>query len=150
MATVEDFVKLRSLAEGSLNEGNLPAAQAQAEQLLEIAEDFTGNWNYGNAIHHGNLILGRIALQKEDLDLAKKHLLLAGDTPGSPQLSSFGPNMLLAKELLEVGEQEIVLQYIDLCANFWRISPLSQEPLEKWKSAIQIDQIPEFGAHLIY
>ena len=34
---------------------------------------------------------------------AGKYLVEAAHTPGSPQLNSFGPNVTLAKELLEMG-----------------------------------------------
>ena len=45
--------------------------------------------------------------------------MAAGATPGSPQLDSFGPNMTLAKELLEKGQPDVVLHYFALCKNFW-------------------------------
>jgi hypothetical protein len=47
-----------------------------------------------------------------DIEEAKKQLLLAGKTPSSPQLNSFGPNMILAKELLDKGEKDTVLHYL--------------------------------------
>ncbi|MEI6198193.1 MAG: hypothetical protein WCS42_28075, partial [Verrucomicrobiota bacterium] len=52
-------------------------------------------------------------------DEAAKYLLAAGKTPGSPQLNSFGPDFALAKELLILGQKEVVLQYLDLVGNFW-------------------------------
>jgi hypothetical protein len=75
-----------------------------AKNLLIQAESMKDNWNYGNAVHTANLVLGRIALADGDVEEAKCLLLLAGQTPGSPQLNSFGPDMLFAEELLEKGE----------------------------------------------
>ncbi len=94
-------------------------AAAFARELLELAERYRADWNYGNAIHKGHLILGRVALRRGDLDAARRELLLAGRTPGSPQLDSFGPNMTLAKELLKAGEKGVVLEYFELCRRFW-------------------------------
>lgn len=76
---------------------------------------------------------------------AAGYLLEAGRTPGSPQLSSFGPNMQLARELLEAGETRPVLEYFELCRKFWP-SPA----LDAWAAEVRAGQIPEFGANLKY
>ena len=103
------------------------------------------DWNTGNAIHHGNLVLGRLALQAGDNDKAKSHLLKAGKTSGSPQLNSFGPNMTLAKELLDKGEKEVVLEFFQLCAKFWK-----SDKLDQWIAIVKDGGIPSFGGNLLY
>ena len=75
------------------------------------------------------------------------YLIEAGRTPGSPQLNSFGPNMLLAKELLEKGETATVLEYLDLCTKFWRIDHGS---VSTWKKLIADGKQPNFFANLLY
>ena len=79
-------------------------------------------------------------------------MLKAGNTKGSPQLNSFGPNMLLAKELLEIGEMEIVIAYMELCKQFWHSTMrlVAGRPLKKWKQSIENGEIPDFGANLNY
>ena len=127
--------------------GSLDRAKDYAEDLLATAERYKNDWNYGNTIHKGHLILGRIELRRGDRLTAAKHLLEAGKTPGSPQLNSFGPNMILAKELLEAGEQKAVLQYLELCGRFWKSD---FGALEKWKEMISGGRFPNFGANLLY
>lgn len=131
----------------NVDAGSLDRAKDFAEELLPIAERYKKDWNYGNAIHKGYLILGRIDLRRGDRGAAAKHLLEAGNTPGSPQLKSFGPNMVLAKELLEAGEQKAVLQYLELCGRFWKSD---FGALEKWKEMISGGKVPNFGANLLY
>ena len=114
---------------------------------MEMLKDDAPGWNRGNQIHHGNLTLGHIALLEGNLDEAKSRLLLAGKTPGSPQLNSFGPNMALAKELLERGESEVVLEYFELCKKFWD-SP--RRGLEQWTEDVKANRIPQFGGNLAY
>ena len=109
--------------------------------------DFKENWNYGNAIHKMNIARGRIALKEGDVEKAKISLIAAGETKGSPQLDSFGPNMTLAKALLKKGEKEVVIQYFDLCGNFWE-NKFSR--LNKWKAIVEKGGIPDFGANLKY
>ncbi len=60
--------------------------------------------------------------------------------------------MLLAKELLEIGESAIVLAYMELCKKFWHssIRKIAGSPLKKWKQSIANGEIPEFGANLNY
>jgi len=142
------FYLLTRMAPTALAAGDSVKAGDYAKTLLAMASDLQKDWNYGNAIHVGNLVLGEIALDAGDLKEAKRYMLQAGDTPGSPQLNSFGPNMLLARELLEKGETEVVLKYFELCQRFWEVH--GPERLEQWRADVANGRIPKFGANLIY
>lgn len=133
---------LPELAKVALEAGEAAKARGYAEEMLK--SDSAG-WNAGNLVHHGHLVLGRIALRDGDMKTAQEHLLAAGKTQGSPQLNSFGPNMTLAKELLEKGERQAVLEYFKLCGNFWK-----RGNLEAWTQEVQAGKIPDFGANLEY
>ena len=114
---------------------------------MALAQKLPRDWNYGNAIHNGNMVLGRFAVQQGRIDDAKRFLLEAGKSPGSPQLDSFGPNMGLAKDLLEKGEREVVVEYFELCRKFWE---LHGDQLDKWSQQVKDGKIPDFGANLDY
>ena len=109
----------------------------------------TEGWSLGNRIHHGHLTLGRIALAEGNVEEAKERLLKAGATPGSPQLNSFGPNMALAKDLLERGEPDVVVRYFELCSEFWN-SDRAKEKLAEWTEQARAGSIPDFRANLNY
>ena len=141
------FYLLCNLAKISFNAGEMKKADQYARQLLKEADTRKNDWNYGNAIHDGNMVLGRIALKSGDIEKAKYYLIEAGKTPGSPQLNSFGPNMTLAKELLEKGEKEIVRKYFKLCENFWE---MDMGRLKEWTSIVKKGEIPDFGPNLVY
>lgn len=142
-----DLDQLIGLARAALGAGEATKAETYAKELLEEASQRQAEWNYGPAIHHGNLVLGRIVLKKGDLEAAKAHLLKAGKISGGGTLSSFGPNMVLAKELLEKGEKQTVLEYLELCKKFW---PYGTKQLETWIGTIRKGGIPEFGGNLHY
>jgi len=135
---------LDNLARTAFAAGLNDDAKAYATKMLD---DDTDGWNLGNRIHYGNLIFGQIALSEGNIDEAKSRLLLAGKTTGSPQLNSYGPNMLLAKELLERGETEVVLEYFELCKKFWA---LPHSKLEQWADDVKSNRIPQFGDNLGY
>jgi hypothetical protein len=134
---------LPDLATIALEAGEAAKARGYAEEMLN--SDLQEGWNAGNLVHHGHLVLGRLALRDGDTKTAKEHLLAAGKTQGSPQLNSFGPNMTLAKELLEKGERQAVLEYFKLCGTFWK-----NKNLEAWTREVQAGKIPDFGANLDY
>jgi len=69
----------------------------------------------------------------------------AGKTPGSPQINSFGSNMSLANDLLEMGEKETVIQYFEYCKKFWKSE---DGRLDSWISAIRGGGKPYFGSNL--
>jgi tetratricopeptide (TPR) repeat protein len=141
------FYALNDAAKESFEVGKIEDARKYAKELLTLAPKFHGDWNYGNAIQDGNLVLGRIALKEGRTDEAKQNLIEAGKSPGSPQMNSFGPNMSLAKDLLEKGERETVLQYFELCRKFWS---MGQDTLTQWTKDVKAGQTPDFGANLVY
>jgi DNA-binding winged helix-turn-helix (wHTH) protein len=141
------FYNLVNLAKRAFTAGEMEKAQDYSRQLLQLAPEYKDDWNYGNAVFFGNLVLGRLEVRKSDLDRAGLYLLAAGNTPGSPQLDSFGPNMSLAKDLLEKGRSEVVLRFLVLCHKFWK---LDHGKLIRWNAAIRGGQIPDFGGNLYY
>ena len=144
----ERFYKLSEVAAAAYDAGDYDKADAYANELLSEANSNKANWNYGNAVFHGNLILGRVALKRDNnASQAESYLLTAGKTPGSPQLNSFGPNMSLAKDLLVAGERDSVVDFLDECANFWKADG---GRLSDWKNTIQSGGIPNFAPNLNY
>lgn len=121
-------------------------AKAYASELLKSLDETTAktNWNYGNAVHNGNLILGHVALAEGNIPEAKQFLLAAGSTPGSPQLGSFGPNMSLAEQLLMRGEKQVVLEYFELCRKFWKRGGARLDGLKK---AVEEGTKPKFSKY---
>jgi hypothetical protein len=141
------FYLTTKAAPTALEAGETTKASLYSQALLQQAAQMPNDWNYGNAIHVAHLVLGEIALSRGDLGEAKIQLLKAGETPGSPQLDTFGPNMRLAQQLLAKGEREVVLQYFELCAKFWQDR---QNLLNGWKALILEGATPEFRANLSY
>ena len=127
---------LSDLAQAYFQAGDTAKAAATANQLLALPES---DPNYGNAVHNGNIVLGRIAVKSGDIAEAKRRLIAAGNTPGSPVLGSFGPNWNLAQELFAKGERDTVLAYIDLCRKFWK---LDRGRLDSWTTAIRAGGSP--------
>ena len=122
-------------------------AQAAANELLGMVEGYRADWNYGNSIHKANSALGRIALRQGDKLAARNYLIASAKSDGSPQMNTFGPNMILAKEMLEAGEKEAVLEYLQLCGKFWS---MEDGRLAVWKRMIDEGRMPRFGANLLF
>lgn len=147
-ATDQDrFYALNDAAKESFEVGKIDDATKYATELLTLAKKFHGDWNYGNAIQDGNVVLGRIAVTEGKIDDAKTFLLAAGKSPGSPQMDSFGPNMSLARDLLLKGEKDVVLEYFSLCSKFWH---KNFSKLDQWTDDVKAGRIPDFGANLVY
>ena len=144
----ERYDALAAAAKTSVYFGSLDEARAYATELLEFARTTEGiTWNLGNALHDGHEVLGLVALRLGHTDEAAKELLLAGETPGSPQADTFGPNMLLAKELLEHGDRSTVIAYFNLCRRFWE---MERGRLDQWTKDASEGNVPDFGANLVF
>jgi predicted Zn-dependent protease len=133
---------LQYLAKAAVAAGQPKKATKYAQEMLD---NNPKDWNYGNNIHHANIILGEIAFEQGDIDAAKQYLIKAGKTPGSPQLNSFGPSMKLAKQLLQQGERDTVLEYFKLCGKFWKFR--GKKKLNAWIVAVKAGKEPDWGIH---
>jgi hypothetical protein len=157
---------LIDLAKAALNAGELEKATAYGKELLDTRPQNPGDRSEGDAIYFGNWTLGRVALREPrgkfhhfvDLVVGKtsqpgdprragKYLIQAAYGKGSPVLNSFGPNTLLAKELLERGQKKVVLRYFVLCASFWK---MDRGKLAEWTAAVKRGEMPKFGGNLTF
>jgi len=114
------WLLLDQIAKTRLHVGLLERTRTLSSELLGSADLYKDDWNYGNAIHQANILLGRVSLREGNANAAKQYLLSAGRSCGSPQLNSFGPSMSLANEMLAAGQTSTVLEYLKLCAIFWK------------------------------
>ncbi len=131
---------LQELAWAAFEAGEAAKAREYAEAMLV---DYPHERNLADHTHHGNLVLGRLALAEGEIGEAGDRLLAAANLEsGSPVLGSFGPEMGLAKLLLERGEREIVLEYFRRCGRFWEHG---QDKLAEWTRAVEAGETPDFG-----
>ena len=132
----------RSLATAAFEAERYDDAETYATAMLDNLHDGS---NVGSQRHHANIVLGQLALVEDDVERAKYHLLEAAKISGSRPLSSFGPNMRLAADLLQRGEKDVVLAYFELCSNFW-----PKDKLKDWAALVEAGRTPDFGANLVY
>lgn len=144
---LERFLHLPQLAIAALQAGDLNKATAYARESLDSSAQPKSLQRNGNGVHDGNMVLGLVALKGGDIAAARQYLLEAGKTVGSPTLNSFGPNMTLAKGLLDAGERDVVLDYFAECRVIWK---LGSKQLDDWSATIRGGGLPEFGANLVY
>lgn len=137
---------LPRLAKAAFAAGDYTRAAGYAAEALAAARSGVFWWT-GDAIHQGNIVLGRLALRKNDIEDARRSLLAAGKTPGSSTLASTGPNMQLAKDLLDRGESAAVIQYLEECGTFW---DGNRGKLAEWIALVKAGLKPDFGANLTY
>ena len=120
-------------------------ASAKMEQMPAAAthnERITRQWDRGEAIHDANMILGEIALSEGKTKEAGQFLIEAGKVTGGLTLSSYGPDLALAKDLLDLGENQAVLTFFEECNVFWTTG---RDSLVQWKKTILAGQKPDFG-----
>lgn len=139
------WVHLGKIAIWTVDAGDLATANAMANELMELAPRYQRDWNYGNVIHDVNIVRGRIALRMGNKAAAVGFLRDAGGTRGSPQLDTYGPNMILARELLEAGEREAVLDYFTQVERFW---VMPRGATTAWRQQVALGLVPSFGANI--
>jgi len=133
------FTRLDDKAYEELKAGDLKRAETLAAELVKVSREFEGHWNYGNALHHGNTVLGLVAIKRGDIDNAVEYLSKSGNTPGSPQLDSHGPSFCLAIELLKHHRESEVLSYLSQIEKFW---DFGYKHLPKWRADIEQGHVP--------
>jgi len=134
------FYELDSLINKYYQKGDFIKAKKLTLEYLALAEHYKNNWNYGNAIHDANRMLGLMSYQKGEYDEAVLYLSKAGKSTGSPQLNTFGPELDLANLLLKQGKATEVKSYLLGIQTFWK---MDNGIVEEWIEAIDTNEKPE-------
>lgn len=143
---IDRYLALGSAAKSEFVFGGIEKARSYGLELLSLDAGFKEEiWRDGNAVYDANLVLGRVAAQEGRITEAKQYLLEAGKSTGSPVLGSFGPNMSLARDLLQSGGRDEVLEFFDRCRKFW-----PDPKLTLWSEDVRAGRMPDFGANLYY
>ena len=95
---------------------------------------------YANEKHWAHTFLGLVAVEHGQLLEAGKHLLSSSKVWGEHRLSSYGPSVLLARKLCEVGMWKQVEEFLIACNEFW-----DDEILGDWIQEVRNEQVPDFG-----
>lgn len=122
-------------------------AADEIEKAVAYAQEGLAPGSEGQSTFDCNMVLGEVALRNGNVAEAAQYLIASGGSSGSPVLGTFGPNMSLAKALLEKGEVDVVLQFFDLCKAFWTDH---SQVLDRWSETVRKGGIPNFGPNLQY
>jgi hypothetical protein len=113
-----------------------------ANELLVLANENKGDLNiFGPSIYDSHIALGRLDLLEGKPEQAIQHLFEAAKTPGHAVLASFGPDMSLAKDLLEKGYKKPVIDFLTECKIFWEYD---DGKIDKWVKEIKEGKTPDF------
>jgi len=137
-------------ANAALQAGEIERAREYAETALDILAQTAEGWGSrsrpnGRDLHVAHLVLGLVAVRQDQLEQAETHLLSSAPDGGGPILNTFGPNMLLARELVDRGRCDAVLDYFRRCGRFW-----DDPRLGTWAADVEQGRTPNFGANLSY
>jgi hypothetical protein len=138
---------LSDLVKQAVRESKFDDAKAIAKEMLGAAAKAPDNQLSGRATFDANLALGSVALQEGDKKAAGHYLIAAAQAKGTPSLGSFGPNMTLARDLLNEGEGDTVLEFFRLMAISW---PRESVQFGKWADQVRAGGKPDFGVYLVY
>lgn len=134
---------LGEAAKQSLAAGQTAEAQKYAQEALDLLASARGNPAVGDVSHSARQVLGRLALREGRVDEAKRQLMESVASPG-PRLSDYGPRLGLARELLQKGERQTVLDYFKACGRFWNRARLAE-----WSREINEGKTPEFPENML-
>ena len=133
LITEEKYQLLIEPAEETLRIFNLP----------EIPEFVKQN---GNAAHWAFTAIGHFKMSNERFDEARNALIKSVEVPTSPQLSSFGPTMSLAKRHLIKGDLEAVRQFLEKSIVIWAAG---ENRVKIWLAQLKTGQLPDLSESML-
>lgn len=130
---------LSYLAEMKLEDGNLPEARQFAEELAKAPPQAQDIGLPGSATHQAHILLGLIYIRENRLDDAARNLQSAVRAPISRRMRLRGPDLRLAKGLLDQGRHPPVIEYLEWCKTFW---PENDGKLDRWITELKAGRAP--------
>ncbi len=132
---------LPNLSTLAFEAGEFEKAEQYARQTLAEPSDAM------DSVHAGNVVLGLIALKNDDVAGAGTYLLAAARTKGkSVILDRWGPNLALAKALLDKGQNDVVLEYFQMCKTFVTKNP----KLDDWIAMLKSGRAPDLSHEYLW
>jgi tetratricopeptide (TPR) repeat protein len=122
------------MAQSAFRVGNFSGAMRLAQLDLRNSDP--------SFVQRANTLLGRVAVRSDDLVSAGRYLLDSARVETPRYGFTFAPPMVLAKELLERGERDVVVQYLESCLAIW---PHGEKTLQIWIDDVKADRMPNFG-----
>lgn len=99
-----------------------------------------------DAIHSSNNVLGLVALQRGDVGGARAYLLASTKVKSSSLLDRWGPNLALAKALIEKGQNDAVLEYFQACKAFVTRNP----KVDEWIATLKGGRGPDLSREYLW
>jgi len=99
---------------------DIDKAKEVANKAIHGMEYCDSAFECGGEKHLLNILLGRIAFQQGDISNSIGYLMKSTETPGSPIMDIYGPDLTLARELLRKGRKSAVVRYLKQCRNIWK------------------------------
>jgi hypothetical protein len=109
---------LRGPMEEAFWDGKMDEAESKARELLALAARNTNEPEYGNAVFFANMSLGHVMLRRGEKRQAAGYLLAASVAPPTDDLRYRDIYMTLARQLVDLGERDVVAEFLDRCAQF--------------------------------
>lgn len=126
-------------------EGEYEAAKVIAQTALFEIKAVPANWNTGNVLHKSYTMLGLVSIEDGEVTKSKQYLMESCNVPITPQLKTYGPNMILADILYDKGEVKAVKDYLNACKLVWK---KGINEIDSWLSAIDGGGKPYFTRNI--
>jgi hypothetical protein len=131
------FSVLHGAAYAGLRAHQDDRAEWFARELLGAASRHEGTWRYDDAVHHGNTVLGMVALRRGDVRAATDRLIASAQVGRDGSRGPLTLSLDLAGALLRANERDAVMQYLALCKKF------SSDPrLDQWIDDLKQGHVP--------
>ena len=132
-------------AEFALDNGFPVTAKMYGEIMRQILsryetrlEYFSRRWGESDR-HALYMTLGRISMLDNDVESAELYLLKAGKTGCPRPLSAEGPDMRLANQLIETGNKQTVIEYLEGIKRCWQ----EKDNTSLWVTKFESGTLPD-------
>lgn len=124
--------------------GDSSKAERYASEALDMDKEQCITDMLADSVHSANTVLGLIALNRGDVNEAKRRLIASAGAVRSARQKLAGPDIELAKGLLMRGEAYSVLEYFEKYRWSWT---MRGAPIDMWVNQIKRNEMPSF--HLL-